>query len=375
MAIGLTMKIILKFLAASILAAGIRAYSTSAQVKTDGKGADIDGIVHLDKTINDFGDVTIGQGALTCTFTVTNISKKPIVIYNVASSCGCTAVKWTREPVQPGGNGTISATYSNDQGPYPFDKSLTVYISDVKKPVILRLRGVVHAKKLTLEEIFPIRSGGIGLKKTDIKLGNLSQGSQRSDRTEIANLSGTPVKVEFTDISDGLTMAVSPNPIPPGKIAEMSYVVTADRSRWGKNYYYATLMSNGRKGVRLGIWAFTKEDFSDWTREQTDAGANPMLDRSTFDFGERTGGTVVKAVFTLKNLGESPLIIYKADPETDAVTVPSEFPETAPGEQIVITLTLDTSSFPKGDMSTVVILTTNSPLRPVMNLYIAGKII
>lgn len=369
------MKNILKFVAACILAAGIRTYDTPAQVRTDGKGADIDGIVHFDKTVNDFGDVTVGQGALTCTFVATNISGKPIVIYNVVSSCGCTDVKWTREPVQAGKSGRITATYSNDEGPYPFDKSLTVYISGIKKPVILRLRGVAHDRKPSLEERFPIKSAGLGLKKTDIKLGNLSQGSQRSDRMEIANLSGVPAKVDFADISDGLSIAVSPNPIPPGQTAEMSYIVTADRSRWGKNYYYATILANGRRGARLGIWAFTKEDFSSWTREQTDAGANPMLERSTFDFGKCTRGTVVKASFTLRNLGESPLVIYKADPETDAVGVPAGFPSVAPGEEASFTLTLDTSSLPAGDTSLVVTLTTNSPLRPVMNLYIAGQII
>lgn len=369
------MKNILRFIAAGLIAASVQAYDTSAQVKTDGKGADIDGIVHFDKTVNDFGDVTVGQGTLTCTFTATNISGKPMVIYNVVSSCGCTGVKWTREPVKAGGSGKITATYSNDEGPYPFDKSLTVYISGVKKPVILRLRGVAHDKKLSLEERFPIKSAGLGLKKTDIKLGNLSQGSQRSDRMEIANLSGAPVKADFADVSAGLSISVSPNPIPPGQTAEMAYIVTADRSRWGKNYYYATLLSDGRKGVRLGIWAFTKEDFSSWTGDQTDAGANPMLDRSTFEFGECAGGTPVKADFTLKNLGESPLVIYKADPETDAIGVPSSFPEVAPGEKASFSFTLDTSSMPKGDVSLVVILTTNSPLRPVMNLYIAGKII
>lgn len=61
--------------------------------------------------------------------------------------------------------GTISATYSNDEGPYPFDKTLTVYFSDVKKPVVLRLRGVVRAKKVPLTEIYKQRRGALALKK------------------------------------------------------------------------------------------------------------------------------------------------------------------------------------------------------------------
>lgn len=136
---------IFKHIAAAVTVAAF-SLSMAAQVKTDGKSTDIDGVVRFDKTIHDFGDVTLGQGALNCAFTATNISDKPIVIYNVVSSCGCTGVKWTREPVLPGKSGKISATYSNDEGPYPFDKTLTVYISNVKKPVVLRLRGIAHEK-------------------------------------------------------------------------------------------------------------------------------------------------------------------------------------------------------------------------------------
>ena len=368
------MRSILQIITA-VIAAACFPVCAGAQVKTDGKSSEIDGIVRFDKTVNDFGDVTADQGPLTCTFRATNISGKPLVIYNVVSSCGCTGVKWTREPVQAGKAGLITATYSNDEGPYPFDKTLTVYLSGVKKPVILRLRGIVHSKKLSLEERFPIKTAGLGFKKTDIKLGNLSQGSQRSDAVDIANLGGSPVEVRFSDISDGLSISVSPNPIPAGQTARMTYIVTADRSRWGKNYYYATPVANGKKGTRIGIWAFTKEDFSDWTSEQTDNGANPMLDFSTYTFEKCRKGTVIRAKFTVKNLGGSTLHIYKADPESAAVGVPEHFPEVGAGDKATFEITLDTSELPAGNVSLAVVLTTNSPLRPVMNLYIAGTII
>ena len=59
------------------------------------------------------------------------------------SSCGCTNVRWTRTSLAKGEKGTIEATYTNEDGPYPFDKTITVYLSDIRKPVVLHLRGVV----------------------------------------------------------------------------------------------------------------------------------------------------------------------------------------------------------------------------------------
>ncbi len=97
----------------------------------------------FDKTVHDFGQVALNSGPLSCTFTVTNDSGEPLNIFAVVSSCGCTKVSWTRETIQPGEKGEISATYSNDEGPTYFDKTLTVYTSAQKKAIILHMKGVV----------------------------------------------------------------------------------------------------------------------------------------------------------------------------------------------------------------------------------------
>ena len=109
--------------------------------------------VFLDKTIHDFGDILLDEGPVSCTFTLVNESPSPVVIYSVVSSCGCTDVRWTREPVKTGGEGKITATYTNDEGPYPFDKTLTMYVSGIKKPIVLRLRGTSMEKKKSLDEV------------------------------------------------------------------------------------------------------------------------------------------------------------------------------------------------------------------------------
>ena len=120
--------------------------------------------IEIDRTVHNFGDIILNSGPVSCTFTLKNVGTKPAVIYNVSSSCGCTDVTWTKEPLMPGKTGKVSVTYSNDEGAYPFDKSLTVYISDIKKPVILKVRGVSVAKKKPLAESYPVHFGVLGLK-------------------------------------------------------------------------------------------------------------------------------------------------------------------------------------------------------------------
>ena len=134
------------------------------------------GRVELDRTVHDFGDIQTSQGPVSCTYTVRNISDKPLTILNVISSCGCTDVQWTKESIPAGGKGAISATFKNEDGPYPFDKTLTAYFSDVKQPVVLHLRGIAHDRQLPVGELYPIHYGSLGLRSAEIKAGNVLQG-------------------------------------------------------------------------------------------------------------------------------------------------------------------------------------------------------
>ncbi len=359
----------------------------------------------FDRTVFDFGDVQLSDGPLTAEYHVKNIGKDPMVIYNVASSCGCTGVEWTREPLRAGATGLIKAVYSNDEGPYPFDKSLTVYLSGQKQPVILRLRGVSHERKLSLSEKYPVRFGMLGFKEAEIKGGNLSQGEQKSGEVTVANLGRQPIRVQFKDVSDGLSLQLSEETIPAGGTAKLYFTVTADRSRWGKNRYYATPVVNGRtskavvarvstdvKSVsgaealrsdpdptlgagheRIGIWAVTKEDFSHWTPEQVEKASRPLFEDSTVSFGRVKKGTEVTGTFSLKNTGKSALTIYKVDSDSNNVRVLS-VPSLAPGAKGKLEVSLDTAGLPEGEALILLNLYTNSPHRPLITLFLTGWI-
>ena len=335
--------------------------------------------LEIDKNIHDFGDVLIENGPVSCTFTVKNIGQTPAVIYNVVSSCGCTDVKWTREPLRPGDSGKISVTYTNDEGPYAFDKTLTVYFSDVKKPYILKVRGVAHEKKKSLEELYGIKIGPVGIKETYIKCGNIEQGGMRSDFTTIANLSDKPVKVEFAEVSDHLAVKVSPNPIPAHSTAELEFTVKASRDKWGKNNYWAVPVIDGKRYTasngdkRLGFWAFTKEDFKSLSEEEKSKGSRPMFESSTWSFGKIKAGETVHATYEFTNKGSKPFCVYKVDVNACKWSH-SDISVAQPGETVNFRVHLDTTNMPKGEALAIVTLTTNSPLRPIVNLFISGWI-
>ena len=362
------------------------------------------GRVELDRTVHDFGDIQTSQGPVSCTYTVRNISKAPVTILNVISSCGCTDVQWTKESIPAGGKGTISATFKNEDGPFPFDKTLTAYFSDVKQPVVLHLRGIAHEKELPVGELYPIHFGALGMRSAELKAGNVLQGQQKSGEVKIANVGKAPVRIGFKDVDKGLSLSVSSETIPAGGTATLTYTITTDRSHWGKSWYYATPTVDGKpyravevvqtekrpeRGVealvadpnpeigagkeRIGVWTIIKEDFSALTKEQRAAGPNPMFASSTFSFGAVKAGTKVEAVFDASNIGKGELVIYKVDSDSRRITV-TQVPKIKAGGKGTLKATLDTKGMASGEALFILSLTTNSPLRPIVNLYITGFI-
>ena len=331
--------------------------------------------VEFDKTVHDFGDVSVTDGPLSCTFTLTNKGTEPISIYEVVSSCGCTDVKWTKGTLAPGQSGSISATYKNEDGPLPFDKTLTVYISGVKRPVVLRLRGVVHEKKKSLSELYGAQKlGDFGLKARQFKTSTLKQGLSTSETATVANLGKKPLKVEWADVSPQLTVSVSPNPIPAGSTATLSFTIQSDSTLYGKTIYSATPVLNGKKAEsHLEVSAFTQENFASWSARERDDAALPVFSASTYNMGVVQQGSRLELDFECTNKGKTAFHIYKADVEHPALK-PVSLPDVAPGSQAQMHFSLDTSALPKGENVIMISLTTNSPLRPVINLFVAGEV-
>lgn len=364
-----------------------------------GAQTDFGSAVRFDRTVYDFGDIAQDSGPVSCSFVLTNISDKAWTIDQVASSCGCTGVRWTRSEVAPGQSANVTATYSNDEGPYPFDKTLTVYVSAVKKPVVVHIRGVVRSKSQSLKDIYPVHYGPLALRDREIKAGNLSQGERRSGEITVANISARAIGVSFTRVSPGLSISLKEKRIPAHGTGTLVYTVTASRDLWGDNCYYATPVINGKilpstgekagdkpvlgsqaidcdsnprlvKGCSfIGVSAVTKEAFA-----SSDYRTAPVLEtpQSSFSFGKKKVGTMVKGEFELKNTGKEKLTVYKVEPCTARLKCGQTADEIPAGGQKKLSFELNTAGLEPGEHLFIVNLYTNAPRQAVRSIYVAG---
>ena len=330
--------------------------------------------IEFNKKVHNFGKVSVNDGAQHCTFEFKNTSAKPVVINNIISSCGCTEPVWPKKPIMPGESGKVEVTYLNDQGPYPFDKTLTVYTSASTKPIILRITGLAYEKERSLKEMFPASIGVLGMKKEIVRGGQISQGNSKSGNFQVANVSNKSTRVEFANISAGMKLHIEPQTIPAGEIAEISYTIdTGAKENWGATTYSADILCNGTKSATpLKVECMIIDNFAKLTKEEKNKGSMVLAVNSSFNFGTIAKGKPVKATFQLRNTGHSPLVLHKADaPENVKVTTPTTI---AAGEKFTLSADVNTTSCKTGEEVITITLITNSPNRPVVNLFITGKI-
>lgn len=328
----------------------------------------------FNKKVHNFGKFTIKSGAQNCTFEYKNNTSKPIVINNVLSSCGCTTPQWPKKPIMPGESGAIKVTFLNDQGPYPFDKSLTVYTSASSKPVILRITGVPYETEKNIKEQFPIAIGPLGVKSNILKLGQLEQGETKSKSVAIANTSNKPVAVKFTGVSPGLIITIDPQTIPANGIANINYTVNTNlKENWGNTIYNAYLLCNEVKETKpLAIDCMIIDNFTSLTKAEQNNGPMIIAKNSSYSFGTIAKTGKIEAVFNLRNTGYRQLKIYKADKNNGKINITCPVTVEAGGE-FTVTVTANPADY-TGEQVFTVTLITNSPNRPLVNLFVTGVI-
>lgn len=68
-------------------------------------------VITWEKNTHDFGDITQSE-KVEQTFAFTNTGNEPLIITNIQVTCGCTAPKWSRDPIAPGAKSEITIAFN-----------------------------------------------------------------------------------------------------------------------------------------------------------------------------------------------------------------------------------------------------------------------
>ena len=95
--------------------------------------------VSIDRTTMDFGSFPQSENQES-SFTLTNTGNSLLVIQDIITSCGCTKVEYSKEPVRPGGTLEVKVLYEAEDAGY-FKKTVTVYCNTENSPLRLTVKG------------------------------------------------------------------------------------------------------------------------------------------------------------------------------------------------------------------------------------------
>jgi hypothetical protein len=118
----------MKKLATLVLAIVFGAGLALAQEKTaDGP------VITFEESSKDFGDITQGE-KVENVFTFENTGNAPLIISNVAATCGCTVPSWPKEPIAPAKKGEIKVSF-NSAGKMGKQNSVVRIYSNASEPI------------------------------------------------------------------------------------------------------------------------------------------------------------------------------------------------------------------------------------------------
>jgi len=95
--------------------------------------------VSINSTVIDFGSFP-KEEKQERSFILTNTGNGLLVIQDIVTSCGCTKVEYSKEPVRPGETLEVKVIYEAEQAEH-FNKTVTVYCNADNSPLRLAVKG------------------------------------------------------------------------------------------------------------------------------------------------------------------------------------------------------------------------------------------
>ena len=318
---------------------------------------------------------------------VVNTGTEPLIIVKAQAGCGCTAIQFPQEPIQPGDTATVGITYNPSGRPGQFTKQVLVTTNTMPQRTIVEISGNVIPSDATLDEQYPVRAGSLRISQSIIPFGELVKGKNKTLYLSAYNASTDTVMVTVMGFKPHLRLAVVPDTVPPARVTALTVHYLSDKAPlWGLNTDTVMVFcrslrhrpTDGPVGMaEIQVMAQVIEDFDSLSdKDRHDA---PVI---SVDCGDRIDlGTITKQgervtrTFTITNRGKRPLAIRRLwVPDGEGITVTANRTEIKRGKSATVTVTVDTSR-QQGDLLNVPLtVMTNDPVTPRLTIRLVGII-
>ena len=318
----------------------------------------------------DFGQINEADGVVQHTFRFMNISNNPIQIDNIATSCGCTTVLYSTQPVAGGEYGELTVSFDPSRTEGRVLREVEVFTKDRRNYASLMISADVNPIPMGLEQIYPhLLAGTVKTNAKRCNFGYIAQGEKVTRIVRVANVGDKASKLSVVTTGNRYGMTVEcPASIGPEEV--VSIHITYDIPK-GKKYYGMArdtiwVVADGVKSQEpIVVNAIRVDKFT-----QDESKPKPVLriEPAYVDFGTKAPGKIYKKTIVIGNTGNADLIFRNVEAmEGTAISI-----ETGqvikPGNELKVTVAITNSDIPRNTTMGSINLTTNDPTRPFREL-------
>ncbi len=353
-------------------------------VAVPGTAALAQGIPSWLETRHDFGVIREQDGQVSCIMRVVNTGDSALHLLRVRTSCGCTAVDFTRTPITPGDTGQVKVTYSPKNRPGEFDKDVWVYTNGQPSRTRLQITGNTIPAPATLDEQYPVAVGDLRLSGALVTVGEVLRGKGRNAYLNGYNASTDTLLVTVAHAPAHIRARAVPDTVPPGATTALTIFVDSNLAPlWGLNTDSLDVMAEpmsqhaeALSGItRIEVMANVRENFERLDERDLERAPKAVVGcGERLNFAPTTCGQRATQTFDIANTGHDPLVVRRLWSGDNTVTATADKTTIKRGKHATVTVTVDTRPVQGPVFNTLLEVTTNDPANPRQIVRLVGEV-
>ncbi|MBQ8714827.1 MAG: DUF1573 domain-containing protein [Prevotella sp.] len=275
------------------------------------------------KTTIDVGKTGFQQ-PVTAVFEFKNKSIRRLTIESVQPDCSCTTVDYPKKVIGMGEKFEIKMTYDAKMLGH-FDKQAAIISNGTKKPVYIRMKGIVSESYQDFSGDYPIEMGNMRIDKNELEFDNVNKGEKPIAQIHVYNNGTGLMRPNLMHLPSYLSATVAPEEIRPGRSATISVTLNSNKvSDYGLTQESIYLAANpGDKATKdnlIGVSTVLLPSFTKMTATQKLYAPKMYLSKEQVDI-VFDGKSKKKDEIQISNTGRTPLTISSLQMFTEGLQI------------------------------------------------------